>query len=204
MSHRNQRDFAERVVRRLHAAGYEALWAGGCVRDMLRKVQPKDYDVASSARPAEVKRLFRRTLMVGAKFGVVVVLGPETQVEVATFRSDFDYKDGRRPGRVIYSNAKQDALRRDFTINGMFYDPLEKKLIDYVGGKEDLRRRIVRAIGQPNRRFAEDHLRMLRAVRFACTLTFRLEDNTAKAIRFHAKKIKRISVERIAAAPWPA
>ena len=120
MSHQSQRYFAEQVVRRLRSVGYEALWAGGCVRDMLRGVQPKDYDVATSARPEEVKKLFRRTLMVGAKFGVVVVLGPQTQVEVATFRCDLGYQDGRRPGRVIYSDAKQDALRRDFTINGMF------------------------------------------------------------------------------------
>ena len=198
MSHQSQRYFAEQVVRRLRSVGYEAFWAGGCVRDMLRGVQPKDYDVATSARPAEVKKLFRRTLMVGAKFGVVVVLGPQTQVEVATFRCDLGYQDGRRPGRVVYSDAKQDALRRDFTINGMFYDPLQDKVIDYVGGKTDLRRKIVRAIGQASSRFAEDHLRMLRAVRFACTLGFALENNTAKAIRSQAKKIERISVERIA------
>ena len=185
-------------MRRLRSAGYEAVWAGGCVRDMLRGVQPKDYDVATSAHPREVRKLFRRTLMVGAKFGVVVVLGPRTQVEVATFRCDMEYQDGRRPQRVVYSDAEQDAQRRDFTINGMFYDPLEDKVIDYVGGKADLRRKIVRTIGEPRRRFAEDHLRMLRAVRFACSLGFVLEDNTAKAIRSQGKKIERISVERIA------
>jgi len=136
--------------------------------------------------------------MIGAKFGVVVVLGPKTQVEVATFRCDVGYQDGRRPGRVVYSDAKHDALRRDFTINGMFYDPLENKVIDYVGGQKDLQRKIIRAIGQPRNRFAEDHLRMLRAVRFACTLGFALEDSTAKAIRSQAKKIERISIERVA------
>lgn len=198
MSGQSQRHFAKQVVKRLRSAGYEALWAGGCVRDMLLKTQPKDYDVATSARPTAVKKLFRRTLMVGAKFGVVVVLGPRTQVEVATFRRDVGYQDGRRPGRIVYSDAEQDALRRDFTINGMFYDPLEDKVIDYVGGKSDLKRKVVRAIGQPRSRFAEDHLRMLRAVRFACTLGFALEDKTAKAIRSQAKKIERISAERIA------
>ena len=192
------RNFARQVVQRLRDAGHEAFWAGGCVRDMLLCVRPKDYDVATSAQPQEVKRLFRRTLMVGAKFGVVVVLGSRTQVEVATFRCDVGYEDGRRPSRVIYAGARQDALRRDFTINGMFYDPLEDKLIDYVGGKKDLQAEIVRAIGQPRRRFAEDHLRMLRAVRFACTLGFTIEASTAKAIRYQAQKIERISAERIA------
>ena len=198
MGYANQRNFAKRVVQRLREAGYDALWAGGCVRDMLRGVRPKDYDVATSARPEEVKRLFRRTLMVGAKFGVVVVLGPRTQVEVATFRCDVGYEDGRRPRKVVYTDAKQDALRRDFTINGMFYDPVEDKTIDYVGGKKDLKTKIVRAIGQPSLRFAEDHLRMLRAVRFTCTLGFKIEAKTAKAIRSQAQKIERISVERIA------
>ena len=192
------RNFAQRVVQRLRDTGHKAFWAGGCVRDMLRGVRPKDYDVATSAQPQEVQRLFSRTLMIGAKFGVVVVLGPRTQVEVATFRCDVGYEDGRRPSQVVYTNAKEDALRRDFTINGMFYDPLDDKLIDYVGGKKDLQARIVRAIGQPRRRFAEDHLRMLRAVRFACTLGFAIETSTAKAIRSQAQKIERISPERIA------
>lgn len=165
---------------------------------MLRGVKPKDYDVATSARPEEVQRLFRRTLMIGAKFGVVVVLGPQTQVEVATFRCDLGYEDGRRPREVVYSDARQDALRRDFTINGMFYDPVEDKVIDYVGGKKDLKAKIIRAIGDPSLRFAEDHLRMLRAARFACTLGFEIEANTTKAIRAQAKRIERISVERIA------
>ncbi len=198
MEYPAQRNFARQVLQRLRDAGHEAFWAGGCVRDMLRRVRPKDYDIATSAQPQEVKRLFRRTLMVGAKFGVVVVLGPRTQVEVATFRCDVGYEDGRRPSRVLYSDPRQDALRRDFSINGMFYDPLDDKLIDYVGGKKDLRAKIVRAIGQPRRRFAEDHLRMLRAVRFASTLGFAIEANTAKAIRAQARKIERISAERIA------
>ena len=198
MGRTKQRDFAKQIVRRLRMEGYEALWAGGCVRDMLLGVQPKDYDVATNAKPAEVKKLFRRTLMVGAKFGVAVVIGEGVQVEVATFRSDGKYKDGRRPEKVSYGDAKQDALRRDFTINGMFLDPFEQKIIDYVGGEVDIRRRIIRAIGDPSRRFAEDHLRMLRAVRFAAALGFRLEDSTARAITSLAEKIKQISAERIA------
>ncbi len=198
MGGQKQRDFAKQIIRRLRIAGYQALWAGGCVRDMLRQVKPKDYDVATSAKPQEVKDLFRRTLMVGAKFGVVIVLGPGTQVEVATFRRDLAYKDGRHPERVVYTDAEQDARRRDFTINGMFYDPFEDTLVDYVGGEVDLRRKIIRCIGQPQLRFAEDHLRMLRAVRFACTFGFTLEDSTAKAISDQARKIKRISAERIA------
>ena len=198
MVHQNQRNFARLVVRRLRDAGHQALWAGGCVRDMLRKVRPKDYDVATSAHPQDVKKLFHRTLMVGAKFGVVVVLGPRTQVEVATFRCDVGYKDGRRPQRVVYSDARQDALRRDFTVNGMFYDPIEDKVTDYVGGKKDLQRKVIRAIGRPCLRFAEDHLRMLRAVRFACTLGFTIETSTANAIRSQAPSIQRISAERIA------
>jgi len=198
MSGKKQRHFAKKIVRRLRIAGYQALWAGGCVRDMLRQVKPKDYDVATSAKPMEVNNLFRRTLMVGAKFGVVIVLGPGTQVEVATFRRDVTYKDGRHPERVVYSDAEQDALRRDFTINGMFYDPFEDKVIDYVGGQVDLRRKIIRCIGQPQRRFDEDHLRMLRAIRFASTFGFTLEDSTARAISDQAQKIKRISAERIA------
>jgi tRNA nucleotidyltransferase/poly(A) polymerase len=135
---------------------------------------------------------------VGAKFGVVVVLGPDTQVEVATFRCDLAYKDGRRPEGVVYSDAEHDALRRDFTINGMFYDPFENKVIDYVGGEVDLRRKVIRSIGQARLRFGEDHLRMLRAIRFACSFGFTLEDSTASAIADHAGDIKRISVERIA------
>ena len=198
MGGQKQRDFAKQTIRRLRIAGFQALWAGGCVRDMLRQAKPKDYDIATSAKPQEVKDLFRRTLMVGAKFGVVIVLGPRTQVEVATFRRDLAYKDGRHPERVVYTDAEQDARRRDFTINGMFYDPFEDSLIDYVGGEVDLRRKIIRCIGQPKLRFAEDHLRMLRAVRFACTFDFTLEDSTAKAIADQAGKIKKISPERIA------
>jgi poly(A) polymerase len=140
----SERDFAIDVVRRLRDAGHEALWAGGCVRDELLGLVPKDYDVATSAHPEQVRRLFRRTIAVGMSFGVVEVLGPRTagellKVQVATFRSDVSYSDGRHPDAVVFSSAREDALRRDFTINGMFFDPLENRLIDYVGGQQDLR-----------------------------------------------------------------
>src|SRR6516162_2900971 len=147
---RSEREFAVEVVRALRAAGYEALFAGGCVRDEILGLTPKDYDVATSARPEQVQALFPRTIAVGAAFGVVEVLGPRPfRIQVATFRSDGDYSDGRRPDSVIFCSAEEDAKRRDFTINGMFLDPLEDHLIDYVGGQADLRDRILRAIGDP-------------------------------------------------------
>src|SRR5438874_624155 len=163
-----ERDFAIDVVRRLRDAGHQALWAGGCVRDELLGRTPADYDVATSARPEEVRRLFRRTIAVGMSFGVVEVLGPLTRyegqeapagpetrpvpfnkVQVATFRSDGTYSDGRHPDAVVFASAREDALRRDFTINGMFFDPLEGRLIDFVGGQEDLQAQVLRAIGDP-------------------------------------------------------
>src|SRR5437867_10429954 len=141
-----EREFAIEVVQRLRGAGYQVLWAGGCVRDELLGLVPKDYDVATDARPEEVRKLFRRTVAVGLSFGVVEVLGPRDQeplkVQVATFRSDVSYSDGRRPDQVVFSSDREDALRRDFTINGMFYDPLREELIDYVGGQEDLKARV--------------------------------------------------------------
>ena len=198
-----QRDFAVDVVERLRSAGFQALWAGGCVRDDLLGITPSDYDVASTARPNEVISLFgeRRTVAVGASFGVVVVLGPDKasgQVEVATFRSDGEYLDGRRPTDVTFCSPEEDAKRRDFTINGMFFDPIENTVIDYVGGREDLDARIVRAIGDATARFTEDKLRMLRAVRFASTYEFHLEDSTASAIRELSSEISQVSAERIA------
>jgi tRNA nucleotidyltransferase/poly(A) polymerase len=186
------------VVRRLRREGYEALLAGGCVRDMLLGKAPKDYDVATNATPQAVTELFDQVLMVGAKFGVAMVLWGGRQIEVATFRSDDFYVDGRRPEKVVFTDARHDAQRRDFTINGMFYDPLADEVIDYVDGKKDLNKGIIRAIGNAGKRFAEDHLRMLRAVRFAGRLDFEIEDNTWDAICDHAKKLKRISAERVA------
>src|SRR5437870_12922979 len=165
-----EREFAIGVVKRLQEAGFQALWAGGCVRDELLGLVPKDYDVATDARPEEVRRLFPRTVAVGMSFGVIEVLGPRTakgplQVEVATFRSDVSYSDGRHPDAVVFSSAREDALRRDFTINGMFFDPLDQQIVDYVDGRDDLQKRVLRAIGAPAERFQEDKLRLLRAVR---------------------------------------
>jgi poly(A) polymerase len=199
----SERDFAIDVVRRLRNAGHEALWAGGCVRDELLGLVPKDYDIATAAHPDEVCRLFRRSIEVGKSFGVIEVLGPRTpagplKVQVATFRSDVSYSDGRHPDAVVFSSAREDALRRDFTINGMFFDPLEDRLIDYVGGQDDLRNRILRAIGEPTQRFREDKLRMLRAVRIAARFELEIEPATADAIRAMAAQMNVVSAERVA------
>jgi poly(A) polymerase len=198
-----EREFAVDIVKALRVAGYQALWAGGCVRDELLGLEPQDYDVATDARPEEVLHLFPRTIAVGMSFGVVEVIGPRTdqghlQVEVATFRSDTTYSDGRHPDSVVFSTPREDALRRDFTINGMFFDPLENKLIDYVCGQEDLQAKVLRAIGDPELRFAEDKLRMLRAVRIATRFALHIETATAAAVREHAEEITAVSAERIA------
>jgi len=179
------------------------LWAGGCVRDRLLGREPKDYDVATDATPEQIRDLFgrRRTFAVGAAFGVVTVVGGKGagQLDVVTFRRDADYSDGRHPDAVTFSTSpEEDAQRRDFTINGLYYDPLEDRVIDYVGGVEDLQRRVVRAIGEPHARFAEDKLRMLRAVRFAATYELCLDSDTLAAIRAMASQILVVSAERIA------
>ena len=198
-----ERRFAVEVVRQLREAGHESVWAGGCVRDQLLGLRPKDYDVATSAEPGEVRRIFgkRRTLPMGVAFGVITVLGDRDsgQIEVATFRKDMEYSDGRRPDGVHYSSAEEDAQRRDFTINGIFYDPLTDEIIDYVGGQDDLQRRIVQAIGRPEDRIAEDKLRMLRAVRFAARLDFAIAGDTLAAIQRFASEIHVVSGERIGA-----
>ncbi|MEX2026545.1 MAG: CCA tRNA nucleotidyltransferase, partial [Pirellulaceae bacterium] len=197
------RQFAVEVVGRLRAKGYEALWAGGCVRDQLLGLTPKEYDVATSARPEQIREIFgyKRTLPIGAAFGVISVLGPKGagHIEVATFRRDAEYLDGRHPSGVTFTNAEEDAKRRDFTINGIFYDPLLEKVIDYVGGQQDLENKVVRAIGDPRQRFAEDKLRMLRAVRFTATFDFALDAETLAAIQQQADELTVVSVERIAA-----
>jgi len=190
---------AVQIVRRLRKAGFEAMLAGGCVRDMLLRRRPNDYDVATDARPADVMKLFRRTLKVGAKFGVVVVLIDNTQVEVATFRTESGYADGRHPSKVRFATPEEDAARRDFTINAMFYDPVAKKVIDYYGGRADLKKKIIRTVGEPAERFGEDYLRMLRAIRFSTQLDFAIEPKTKAAICNGAKNIAKISGERIAA-----
>jgi len=198
-----QREFAVEVVRQLRAAGYEALWAGGCVRDQLLGRMPKDYDVATSARPEEIRRVFgnQRTIPVGAAFGVITVLGRKSArpIEVAAFRTDGEYLDGRHPASVAYSDAQHDALRRDFTINGIFFDPLDRQVVDYVDGQRDLAARLVRAIGDPAARFAEDRLRMLRAVRFAAAYDFEIEPQTFAAIVRHAEAVAQVSAERVGA-----
>ncbi len=185
------------IVRQLKGARHQAYLVGGCVRDLLMGKPPKDFDVATSARPEQVARLFPRTIPVGAQFGVLLVLKGKFQYEVATFRTDVGTKDGRHPEGVVFSSPKEDALRRDFTVNGLFYDPLTRKVIDYVGGQEDLKRRLIRAIGDPARRFREDRLRMLRAVRFTATLNFAIDDDTFMAIQKEAHEITAVSAERI-------
>jgi len=197
-----QRRFATEIVRRLRSAGFEAYWAGGCVRDQLLGRVPKDYDVATNATPPQIRRLFgrKRTLAIGAAFGVITVIGPKPagMIEVATFRQDAAYSDGRHPDHITFSSAEEDALRRDFTINGLFFDPIEEKVIDFVGGREDLAAKLIRAIGEPRERIGEDKLRMLRAVRFAATFGFELHPDTLAAIREMASQITVVSAERIA------
>lgn len=187
-----------KIIRRLHRNGFQALLAGGCVRDMLLGRRAKDYDVATDARPEDVIKLFKRTLKVGAQFGVVIVLIEGRQIEVATFRTETGYADGRRPDVVEFTGAAEDAARRDFTINGMFYDPLTERVIDYVEGQADLKKKIIRTIGKPTERFGEDYLRMLRAIRFSTQLGFAIEPSTWSAVCGNADKIRKISGERIA------
>lgn len=197
----SQREFAVEVVHTIREARHQALWAGGCVRDQLLGIEPKDYDVATSARPEQIRELFgkRRTLAIGAAFGVITVLGRKSHdpIEVATFRSDGEYLDGRHPTSITYSDAEHDAQRRDFTINGLFFDPLAETTIDYVGGKADLEAGIIRAIRDPRERFTEDKLRMLRAVRFAATFNFEIESETLQAVREMAPEVGSVSAERI-------
>jgi len=188
---------ARRVLRRLRDAGFQAFFAGGCVRDMLRGEAPTDFDIASDASAAEVQGLFRRTVPVGAQFGVVLVLIDGQPIEVATFRADAEYVDGRHPVSVRPASPAEDAQRRDFTINGMFSDPETGAVWDYVGGRADLAAGVIRAIGDPAARIGEDRLRMLRAVRFAARLGFTIEPATFDAIRTHAAQITSIAWERI-------
>src|SRR4051812_39332631 len=186
------RDTATTIVRTLRAAGFEAFWVGGCVRDFLLGREPQDYDIATDAQPEAIEKLFPRTIPVGRQFGVILVVEDGHEFQVATFRAEADYSDGRRPGSVRFSHAREDAIRRDFTINGLFFDPLTNEVHDWVGGQEDLRARVVRTIGSPDERFGEDHLRLLRAVRFAAQLGFEIEAATFAAVRQHAEKISRV------------
>jgi len=197
------RSAATGIVRALRSHGHEAYLAGGCVRDELLGLRPTDYDVATDAVPDRIAALFPRTAHVGAAFGVVLVIQDDVPVEVATFRSEGPYSDSRRPDRVKFSDARSDALRRDFTINGLFLDPLEGepgepgRVIDFVGGLADLAARRLRAVGNPDERLAEDHLRALRAARFAARLGFEIEPATWEAVRRHASSLRGVSRERI-------
>ncbi|QJX00064.1 CCA tRNA nucleotidyltransferase [Frigoriglobus tundricola] len=199
-----EREFALGVVRTLQNAGYTALWAGGCVRDELLGLAPQDYDVATSARPEQLRPLFRRRNEIGAHFGVVQVIGPRGDdgewltVEVATFRTDGAYIDGRRPDAVTFSTPEEDAKRRDFTVNGMFFDPVKNELIDYVGGRADLDAKVLRAIGDPVARFTEDKLRVLRAARMATRFALAIDPATHAAAERMAPEIRVVSAERIA------
>ncbi|MCA8917069.1 MAG: CCA tRNA nucleotidyltransferase [Planctomycetes bacterium] len=193
---------ARRVIRTLREAGHEALLAGGCVRDLLLKREPKDYDVATSALPDQVEALFTRTVAVGKAFGVIKVLDDNIDgfdIEVATFRHDGPYLDGRHPSSVQFTNAAEDAARRDFTINALFLDPDSGAVLDHVGGLADLDARVIRAVGDPRVRFKEDKLRLLRAVRFAAGLNFDINDATLEAVSDMAGEIKVVSAERIQA-----
>ncbi len=190
-------DLALRTLDRLRRNGFEAYFAGGCVRDRLRGVPPKDYDIATNARPGAVQSLFPRHVAVGKAFGVIVVIGDEARVEVTTYRAEGAYSDGRHPDAVTFSDLETDVRRRDFTINGMMWDPETDRVIDLVGGRADLAAKVLRTIGDPAARFGEDRLRMLRAVRFACELGLAIDPTTAAAVRAAAPAIAPVSAERI-------
>jgi len=192
------RELAAKICLVLREAGHEAYLVGGCVRDLLLRRDPDDYDVATDATPERVQQLFPGSLTVGAQFGVVVIMEDSAQVEVATYRSDVGYSDGRHPDRVVYSrSAREDVERRDFTINGLLMDPASGEVLDYVGGQGDLRARVIRAIGKPELRFAEDKLRMLRAVRFTARFGYTIEPTTWAAIRNLSHDVHQVSAERL-------
>lgn len=188
---------ARKIVEKLVANGHQALFAGGCVRDRLRGVEPKDFDIATSAHPHAVQKMFEKTIPVGAAFGVILVVEDETSFEVATFRTEGGYQDGRRPTQVAYAGVNEDASRRDFTVNGLYFDVKKNEVIDLVGGQADLKKKVIRTIGKPEDRFIEDHLRMLRAIRFAVQLDFEIDSATIQAVKKHASKLSKISQERI-------
>jgi poly(A) polymerase len=192
-----RRERARAVVARLQAAGHAAFWVGGCVRDRWLGREPLDYDVATSARPAEIEALFPRTIPVGRQFGVVIVRSGGFEYQVSTFRAEGPYADGRRPSTVQFTDAREDALRRDLTVNGLFYDPIRDTLHDWVDGLEDLRAGLIRTIGDPGERLGEDSLRLLRVPRFAAQLGFDVEAGTLAAVRARAAEIQRVSAERI-------
>lgn len=193
--------FALDCLKKLRAAQFEAYFAGGCVRDLILGKKPGDFDIATNALPADVEKVFEKTIPVGAAFNVVIVASPSEpskfQVEVASFRKDVGISDGRHPSAVAVATAQEDVQRRDFTINGMFYDPIENKILDWVGGQKDIEDKVIRAVGQPAQRLQEDYLRMLRAIRFASRLDFKIEDSLWKSIQDNAVHVSKLSAERI-------
>ncbi len=197
LSSLSKKQHALEILRELRVRGFEAYFVGGCVRDLLLKKTPKDFDIATNATPTEVAKLFSRTVPVGAQFGVMIVVKDNISFEVATFRTDDGYRDGRHPTGVKFTDAREDAIRRDFTVNGLFYDPMEKRVLDWVEGQKDIKKKLIRAIGDPKKRFTEDNLRMLRAVRFASVLGFKVEPKTFTAVKKLAAGIKTVSQERV-------
>ena len=188
---------AVEIIGKLQEEGHVAYLAGGCVRDMLRGKIPKDYDIATSALPEQITSIFSKTREVGVHFGVVIVIKGNQAFDVATFRNDGSYKDGRHPEDVTFSTPEEDTARRDFTINGIFFDPISQKHIDFVDGRSDIEKKVVRAIGDPDLRFQEDYLRLLRAVRFAARFNYEIEEKTWKSIKLNASGISKISKERV-------
>ncbi|MBI4358959.1 MAG: CCA tRNA nucleotidyltransferase [Candidatus Omnitrophica bacterium] len=185
------------IVQSLAKADFLAYFAGGCVRDLIMRNTPKDYDIATTAKPEDIERIFPRCVPVGKQFGVMIVIQDDRQFEVATFRREGPYLDGRHPEGVSFTTPEEDANRRDFTVNGLFYDPLKRKTIDYVGGRDDIRRKLIRTIGKPQERFQEDRLRLLRAIRFAANLGFAIEARTWAAIQELGGEIHLVSQERV-------
>jgi len=188
-----------KIIEKLKKSGHKAYWAGGCVRDMLMGHEPKDFDIATSAKPDEIEELLDYTKPVGKEFGVILVIENGHSFEVATFRSDSGYSDGRRPDAVYFSKPEEDAFRRDFTINGMFYDPTSDEVFDYIGGQDDIEAKLIRFIGDPHERILEDHLRILRAVRFKNQFNFQYHPDTYNALKKYAKLVTKVSYERIGA-----
>lgn len=185
------------IIEILKKAGHEAYWAGGCVRDMLLGIKPQDFDIVTSAKPDEIENLLEHTIPIGKKFGVILAIQNNHHFEIATFRSDSGYSDGRRPDAVQFTDAKEDAFRRDFTINALFYEPTEDRILDFVGGQKDMEDQLIRFIGKPEERIKEDHLRILRAVRFKNAYNMQYHPDTYQAIHKHVELIKNISTERV-------
>lgn len=186
-----------KLVKLLQSKGYKAYWAGGCVRDMLLGKEPQDFDIVTNAKPDKIEEIISHTIPVGKQFGVILAVEKGHNFEIATFRSDSGYSDGRRPDAVTFTSAKQDAMRRDFTINGMFYDPIAKKIYDYVNGQKDLEAHLIRFIGVPHERILEDHLRIIRAIRFKNAFQFQYHPDTYKAVKKHIKLADKVSNERL-------